>query len=134
MAVGGFHPRLFLGGEEELLGADLAAAGWAMVHDPELVVHHQASTVRDPLRRQQGIRNTIWFSFLRCPLPSALRRTARLLVTLPRDRVTAGALAEAAAGLPWVWRERRVVPPHVEAGYRLLEPAQCSSPARRYVS
>ena len=29
--VGGFSPRLFLGGEEELLAADLAARGWVLV-------------------------------------------------------------------------------------------------------
>ncbi len=135
VAAGGFHPRLFLGGEEELLGADLAAAGWALVHVPDIVVHHQASTVRDAdVRRRQGIRNTLWFAFLRRPLPQAVRRAARLMATVPRDRVSAAALAEAAGGLPWVWRQRRVVPPDVEAGYRLLEPQQMASKARRYVS
>lgn len=58
-AAGGFSPRLWLGGEEELLASDLVRAGWSMAHVPELVVHHQPSRARDPhLRRQHGIRNT----------------------------------------------------------------------------
>ncbi|MGK5451426.1 glycosyltransferase family 2 protein, partial [Streptomyces radiopugnans] len=39
----------------------------------------------------------------------------------------------ALAGLPWVLRERRVVPPEVEARLRLLEEEQRRSAARRYV-
>ena len=85
LACGGFHPRLWLGGEEELLAADLAAAGWELCHVPELVVHHQASAARDPhLRRRRGIRNTLWFTWLRRPLPAALRRTAVLARTPAR--------------------------------------------------
>ena len=69
-AVGGFHPRLWLGGEEELLAADLAAAGWELCYLEELTVHHQASTVRDERRRlRDGVRNTLWFTWLRRPLP-----------------------------------------------------------------
>jgi hypothetical protein len=37
-------------------------------------------------------------------------------------------------GLPWVLRERRVLPPHAEARFAALEQAQRSSTARRYVS
>lgn len=50
--VGGFSPRLRLGGEEELLGLDLASAGWWMCYADNVVVHHLASAVRDPLRRR----------------------------------------------------------------------------------
>ncbi len=133
--VGGFSERLWLGGEEELLAADLASAGWHMAYIPEVVAHHQASRQRDPhLRRQHGIRNTLWFTWLRRPVPGALRRTARLLLRLPRDRVTLAGLGEAVSGLPWVLRERRVVPAHVEAGYRRLEEMQLNGKARRYVS
>ena len=133
--AGGFEPRLFLGGEEELLAADLASAGWAMVYVPEVVVHHVASTARDPhLRRRHGIRNTLWFTWLRRPLRSALRRTLGLVRTLPRDRISVAAVAEALAGLPWVLRHRRVVPPGVDERLRLLDAQQLGSSARRYVS
>lgn len=135
LEVGGFSERLWLGGEEELMAGDLAAAGWELCYLPGLTVHHQASRARDPHRRRgDGIRNTLWTTWLRRPLRPALRRTVYLLRTVPRDRVTARALAEAARGLPWVLRERRVLPPHAEARFAALEQAQRRSPARRYVS
>ena len=43
------------------------------------------------------------------------------------------AVARAVAGLPWVLRERRVIPASVEAGLRRLEEPQRRSAARRYV-
>jgi GT2 family glycosyltransferase len=135
LEVGGFSERLWLGGEEELMAGDLVARGWELCYLPELTVHHQASRVRDPHRRRRdGIRNTLWTTWLRRPLWPALRRTGHLLRTVPRDRVTAGAVLEAARGLPWVLRERRVLPPEVEARFTALEAAQRRSAARRYVS
>ncbi|MYR56723.1 glycosyltransferase family 2 protein, partial [Streptomyces sp. SID625] len=115
--AGGFHPRLWLGGEEELLAADLAADGWWLTYAEKLTIHHQPSEVRDPTRRRRdGIRNTLWFTWLRRPLGPALRRTARLARTVPRDTASLRAFAEAAGALPWVLRERRVLPPQVEDG------------------
>ena len=46
--VGGFSPRLWLGGEEELLAIDLAARGWWMCWAEDVVVHHAPSRLRDP--------------------------------------------------------------------------------------
>jgi GT2 family glycosyltransferase len=134
-AVGGFSERLWLGGEEELMAGDLAAAGWELCYLPQLTVHHQASRARDAHRRRRdGIRNTLWTTWLRRPLVPALRRTAHLLRTLPRDRVTAEGLLAAARGIPWVVRERRVLPPHAEARFAALDAVQRRSTARRYVS
>lgn len=132
--VGGFSPRLWLGGEEELLSIDLAAGGWWMCWAEDVVVHHAASTVRDAReRRRIGIRNTLWTAWLRRPLPAAARRTLTVLRSIPRDAASARAVAEAVAGLPWVIRERRTIPGHLEQGLRLLEEPQRDSPARRYV-
>jgi GT2 family glycosyltransferase len=132
---GGFSDRLWLGGEEELLAGDLAAAGWELCYLPELTVHHRASRARDAHRRRRdGIRNTLWTTWLRRPLRPALRRTWHLLRTLPRDRVSAAGLLAAVAGIPWVMRERRVLPPHAEARFAALDEAQRRSTARRYVS
>ena len=105
-----------------------------MCYREDVVVHHVASTVRDPRhRRRLGIRNTLWTTWLRRPVPSALRRTRTILADVPRDLASALAVAEAVAGLPWVCRERRVVPRAVEHGLRLLEEPQRRSTARRYV-
>jgi GT2 family glycosyltransferase len=132
--VGGFSPRMWLGGEEELLAIDLAARGWWMCWAEDVVVRHAPSTLRDPRRRRQlGIRNTLWTTWLRRPPRSALRRSTTILRSLPRDRASVAAVAEALAGLPWVLRERRVVPPQVEEGLHLLEEPQRRSVARRYV-
>ncbi|MGW0605229.1 glycosyltransferase family 2 protein [Streptomyces sp. NPDC002640] len=132
-AAGGFSPRLWLGGEEELLAADLAAAGWWLVYADSLTIHHQASTARDStLRRTHGIRNTLWFTWLRRPAHVALRRTLHLARTVPRDAASLRGFALAATGLPWVLRERRVLPPAVESRLALLEASQRASRARQY--
>jgi GT2 family glycosyltransferase len=135
LQAGGFSERLWLGGEEELMAGDLAAAGWELCYLPQLTVHHQASRARDPHRRRcDGIRNTLWTTWLRRPVRPALRRTLHLLRTVPRDRVTARALLAAAGGIPWVVRERRVLPPAAEARFAALDEVQRRSTARRYVS
>ncbi|GAA5113918.1 glycosyltransferase family 2 protein [Haloechinothrix salitolerans] len=132
--VGGFSERMWLGGEEELLALDLAAHGWWMCWDPDIVIHHAPSRARDPRRRRQlGIRNTLWTLWLRRPVRSALRRTVDVLRSAPADTATAAAVAEAAASVGWVLRERCVVPDRVENGLRLLEHSQRHSTARRYV-
>lgn len=132
--VGGFNPRLWLGGEEELLAMDLAAHGWWLCYAPDVLVHHEPSTRRESrVRRRDGIRNTLWTMWLRRPATSALRRTAWLVGSVPRDKTSAAAFFHALRGLPWVLRERRVVPASVEANLRLLEAPQRASTARRYV-
>jgi GT2 family glycosyltransferase len=134
LACGGFEPRLWLGGEEELLAADLAAAGWELCYLPAMAVHHEPSPHRDPtLRRRVGLRNTLWFTWLRRPLPAAARRTVVVLRGAPRDRTTALACLDAVRGLPWVLRSRRVLPDHAERRFLAVEQQQATSQARRYV-
>jgi GT2 family glycosyltransferase len=132
--AGGFNARLWLGGEEELLAIDLAAHGWWMCWAEDVIVHHAASRRRDPrLRRQLGIRNTLWTLWLRRPPRSALRRTAAVLASAPADWATVSAVLAALRGIPWVLRHRRVIPARVEQGLTLLEDSQRRSVARRYV-
>lgn len=132
--VGGFCPRLWLGGEEELLSIDLAAAGWWMCWAEDVVVHHAASRARDSRQRRiLGLRNTLWTAWLRRTPAGALRHTAAVLAGAPKDRATVTAVARALAGAVWVLRERRVIPASVESGLRLLAASQRTSPARRYV-
>jgi GT2 family glycosyltransferase len=132
-AAGGFSPRLWLGGEEELLATDLVTRGYALCYLGDAVVHHAPSRARDPgHRRWLGIRNTLWFTWLRRPPAAAARRTAELARTVPRDRTSAAAFGAALAGLPWVLGARKPVPPHVEAWIQLLEEPRRRSAARRY--
>lgn len=122
--AGGFEPRFFLGGEEELLAADLVAAGWWLCYVPQLVVYHHPSARRDAFsRRWHLLRNALWSAWLRRPLSGALRQTGRLVRSAPRTRETWRGLAAAVAGLPWVLRQRRVAPPEVERKFLLLERA-----------
>jgi GT2 family glycosyltransferase len=127
LAAGGFEPRFFIGGEEELLAADLVAAGWWLCYVPHLVVHHYPSTRRDAHgRRWHLLRNGLWSAWLRRPLSGVLRKTGQLVRTAPRTPETWRGLAAACVGLPWVIRHRRVVPPEVEHRFRLLEQPRTS--------
>jgi GT2 family glycosyltransferase len=122
LAAGGFERQLFIGGEEQLLAVDLASAGWAMAYVPDLVVHHHPSPHRDArARRRLLLRNALWLAWLRRPAPRALRRTIELLRLCPIDIDVLVALGEAARGIPWVIRRRRVVSHEVEATLRTLE-------------
>ena len=122
LEAGGFPEHAFIGGEEELLAVDLAARGWWLCYVPELVVHHYPSPQRDVKgRRACLVRNALWFAWLRRPLACALRRTFRAACAMPWDPAAHRGCVAAVAGLPWVLRQRRVVPPHVERGLRLLE-------------
>ncbi|RKT89116.1 Glycosyltransferase, GT2 family [Saccharopolyspora antimicrobica] len=132
--AGGFSPKLWLGGEEELLALDLVAAGWWLCWRPDIVIHHAPSPSRNArLRRQLGIRNTVLTAWLRRPVRDALRRSATVAASAPKDRCTLAALVAAARATPWVLRERRVVPERIERCLRVLEEPQRHSPARRYV-
>ena len=131
---GGFNARLWLGGEEELLATDLLSGGWELCYLDDLVVHHRASTLRDArLRRRVGLRNTLWFTWLRRPFAPALRRTLFLARTVPHDRTSALGAWDAIRGLPWLITERRPRPTTVEARLAGLDAAQRTSTARRYV-
>jgi GT2 family glycosyltransferase len=136
-AAGGFERTVMIGGEEEWLACDLAGAGWEIRYLPEVVAHHDPPgrdlAARDA-RRRVGLRNTLWFSWLRRPARSAARRTLHLVRTTPRDRVTLLAFWDALRSLGSAAPSRRVVPPHVESMLRTLDRPQMESKVRRYVS
>lgn len=122
LAVGGFEPRFFLGGEEELLAIDLAAAGWALAYVPDVVVRHYPSPRPDGIRRGRlQLRNALWTAWLRRPARDAWRRSRSVLARTRSRRDQAAAVATALRGLPWVLRQRHVVPPHIEDALRRLE-------------
>jgi GT2 family glycosyltransferase len=119
VAVGGYHRRYFLGGEEELLAIDLRAAGWRMGYVAGAIVHHHPSPVRDVAARRRLVpRNAIWSAWLRRPWRSAWRVTLRRLAEARRDRSALWTGASALRGLPWVLRGRHVVADDVEKAMR----------------
>jgi GT2 family glycosyltransferase len=136
LAVGGFSPRLGIGGEEELLGWDLAGAGWLMSYVPQVLAHHDpppsSGAARARARREVRVRNVLWTTWLRRPARAALARTVGELRRCPPDWTTVRGVARAVAGAPGIARERRVSPAHVEHMRRLLEDQQLRSPSRAY--
>jgi GT2 family glycosyltransferase len=120
LSVGGFDARYGIGGEERRLAVDLAAAGWDLAYADELVAHHHPAGGGRAGRPVREVRNELWSAWLHRPLASAAGATVRALKTATPP-VAAAATAQAARGLPWVLRERRVVPAHVEAGLALLD-------------
>jgi N-acetylglucosaminyl-diphospho-decaprenol L-rhamnosyltransferase len=115
LSVGGFSERLVIGAEESLLALDLAAAGWSLAYVDDVVAHHHPSAGPRVGRDQLLLRNDLWVTWLRRPLAVAAVATARCL-----QDGHVGAVAAAARGLPWILRERRVVPAGVEAAARQL--------------
>lgn len=122
LEAGGYNPRIRIGGEEELLAADLAAAGWELAYVDELVAHHHPSKVRDSVeRRRLSVRNALWFAWLRRPLSTAGRHTLLAARAAPKDADVWDGLVQALRGLPWALRHRRVLPRRVEEDLRLLD-------------
>jgi N-acetylglucosaminyl-diphospho-decaprenol L-rhamnosyltransferase len=132
VAAGGFQPRFFLGGEEELLAIDLTMLGWALSYLPDVVVHHHPSPRRDAGRRRDLLlRNALWAAWLRRRVPDAVRRSRAVLARTPRRRQRGAALLAALGGLPWVLRERRVVPLYIEEALRRLDGGDYAERRRR---
>ena len=122
LKAGGYDRRLLVGGEEELLAADLAAAGWDLAYVEEVEAHHHPSKSRDPAeRRRSGVRNTLWFTWLRRPLSTVARHTWSAARAAAGDAGVRAGFVEALRGLPWVVRERRVLPNSVEEDLRRLD-------------
>jgi hypothetical protein len=100
---------------------------------PEIVARHVPDHGEpSPLVRRLGLRNTLWFAWMRRPPGPALRWTLHVIRQSPRNRATLGGVADALRGLPWALRHRRPLPPAVEARMALLDEPKRASRARRY--
>ena len=121
--VGGFEERLHFAGEEQLLATDLVEHGWQVRFVPELVVHHRASTSRDPVWRQRrDVRNALWNLWLRRPMAvAAVQSWKRLRESAPWPAL--GGALEAVVRGGWVLGRRRRVSADVERQLRRLEGA-----------
>jgi GT2 family glycosyltransferase len=112
--AGGYEPKLFIGGEEELVALDVLASGLAIVYADDLVVHHHPSTLRDSARRRRLLaRNAAWIAWLRLPMREAWRATLRALVLMRREGTLLRDAAAMFGALPWALARRRVIPPGV---------------------
>jgi GT2 family glycosyltransferase len=121
LAVGGYEPRFFIGGEERLVAVDLAVRGWSLAYADQLIAHHYPSAARDgKTRGRLEVRNALWTAWLRQPARNALRRTVFVLRRARLGNALAGGFA-ALRGIPWVLRHRRVVPAHVASLYHLID-------------
>ncbi|WP_435849637.1 glycosyltransferase family 2 protein [Streptomyces pristinaespiralis] len=115
LQAGGYHPLLFLGGEETLLAYDLAAHGWGVCHCPDVVaVHHPTGGVRAGRAAVQR-RNAALTAWLRRPLPLALRHTRMLAADARHDPQAREALRDMLVRLPAALRARRRLPAAVES-------------------
>jgi hypothetical protein len=66
-------------------------------------------------------RNALWCAWLRRPLRSALRATTAWLADARDDGTLRADLRDTLMALPWLLRERRVVPSHVEQALGVLD-------------
>jgi GT2 family glycosyltransferase len=124
LSVGGFRSELGIGGEEQLLAVDLAAAGWQVAYVDELLAYHHPSTRRNGRTREVVMaRNALWFSWLRRPIGNVLARTLATMAQATTDGTKRAALVQALRGLPWVVRDRQRLPSGVEQDLRRLEQA-----------
>ncbi len=131
LAVGGYDPRFFLGGEEETVGWHLLRGGWQQRYVDEVVVHHHPSLANFSGLGHFGIRNTIVTAWLHRPAGSALSWTAHVVRHARIDATLVKGLALTAAAIPWIVRDRSVWAPEHEALVRQLRSGKPSD-ARRY--
>jgi GT2 family glycosyltransferase len=134
-AVGGYEPRLFIGGEEELVALDVLQAGHGIVYCDSLVVHHCPSAARDSaLRRRLLARNAALVAWMRLPWRDAAAATRRALAVLARERCLSTHAPALVADIAWAARRRRVVDARVLQMRRLVrraEEEQCPRQASR---
>ncbi|SAL87064.1 transferase [Caballeronia terrestris] len=108
--VGGFEPRLFIGGEEELVSLDVLARGLMIVYADDVVLHHHPSPLRDSaLRRRLLARNAAWTAWLRLPAAEACAVTRRALAAMRAEGTLMRDASAMLAGLPWAFVHRRVI-------------------------
>jgi N-acetylglucosaminyl-diphospho-decaprenol L-rhamnosyltransferase len=116
LEVGGFARGRGFGGEEQPVALDLAAAGWRLAYDPDLIAHHHPL----PSRRRRGrgrsmMSNDLGTWWSRLPWRLAARRTAEAARRRPAAVLAALPAVASALG------DRRPVPPPVVDALRAVE-------------
>lgn len=113
--VGGFSGLLFFGGEEQLLAADVAAAGWRICYVDDVVARHApANPAASPDRWALQTRNDLLVNWMRRPLTVAARETGAVAVRGRSDPAARRAVLGLARKLPAALRHRRNLGPRLE--------------------
>ncbi|MGG1947947.1 glycosyltransferase [Trinickia sp. NRRL B-1857] len=108
--VGGYEPRLFIGGEESLVSLDLLDRGYAIVYCDAITVTHHPSPARDArLRRRMLARNAALVAWLRLPLREACAATMHAMTVYAKERTFARDGLALVSGIAWAMPRRRVV-------------------------
>jgi GT2 family glycosyltransferase len=131
LAVGGYEPRLFMGGEEELLATDLICAGGELRYLPDVVVHHYPSKEHVNSLRGYGVRNALWFVWRRRSLENAWKWTKHIANSADLLSFVRG-MGGFLVGLPWVINTRRPVSPEFERELEILDAQRLNSKSRNY--
>jgi GT2 family glycosyltransferase len=114
LAVGGYDARWGIGAEEKLLALDLLVQGWVVSYAHDVVVHHAPHGQRDARQRTvMQRRNELWCAWLRYDHRGVVRETLRHARESWSEGLAGPVLRAAARGLPWIVRERRVLPASV---------------------
>jgi len=129
-AVGGYEPRLFIGGEEELVALDVLDAGRAIVYCEAMTVLHRPSAQRDSgLRKRLLARNAALVAWLRLPWREAADATLSACASAIRGEHPLADLGALLHGIGWAVRRRRVVGARVVEMRRLVREAGRQTPA-----
>ena len=116
LEAGGFFPPYLLGRVMGLdLSARLLARGWDVRYVPDAGFHHskdQSGRPSTALALRRGVRNQLWYLWLRLPGPVAARRIPAYLVYDLIECVYHGAPSAWMGGILDAWRDRDAVRPH----------------------
>ena len=120
-ALGGYEPRLFIGGEEELVALDLLDAGHAIVYCDAMTVLHRPSARRDSgLRRRLLARNAALVAWLRLPWRDVAAATLEACVASARGGHLLADTGALLRGIGWAMRRRHAVDPRVVEMRRIV--------------
>lgn len=121
--AGGFDPALHIAGEETLLALDMASSGWDLAYVDDVVAHHHPYPDSREGRRTLELRNQLWITWLRRPVPLAMRLTGRTAWHARRQGEARAALRGIVPLIPRVLRSRERLPASVETMMRVLDDA-----------
>ena len=125
--LGGYEPRLFIGGEEALLSLDVLQTGHDIAYAPALEVHHRPSLAHDShARRRLLARNAALVAWLRLPRREALAATWHALQSVCREHCAREDFGALWRGIGWAHHERRPVAARVLRMREMVREAQRS--------